>query len=64
MLNLFLLFLYLCRVIGAYELKFDEIFQKYWQNNRTITDELRNILKTPKQANLRLEGLPNSKSVS
>lgn len=50
--------------VGNYELKFHEIFQQYWQNNRTITEDLRNILKIPKKPNLKIEELPDCRSVS
>lgn len=50
--------------VGNYELKLYEIFQQYWQNNRTITEDLRNILKIPKKPNLKIEELPDCRSVN
>lgn len=51
-------------ILGAYERKFDEVFYEYWQQNRTITDELRNVAKILKQSHLKLEDLPDCLSVS
>ncbi|XP_031616396.1 sphingomyelin phosphodiesterase-like [Contarinia nasturtii] len=47
---------------GTYELKFEQLFQQYWRNNRTLTEDLRNALNIPKQINLKVEELPNCHS--
>lgn len=48
---------------ASYEKKFHEIFQDYWFNNRTMTTELRNVVKIPNHPNLSIEELPDCLSV-
>lgn len=47
-----------------YEVKFHELFQQYWHNNRTLSNELKNTLKVLQQPNVKIGELPNISNVS
>lgn len=51
-------------VTGDYEKKFHELFQQYWNNNRTMTKKLNEKLQILQQPHTKLEEYPNIDKVS
>lgn len=49
---------------ATFEEDFNGIFRHYWEHNRTITESLSSIAKTPDHPNLKLEDVPNCLAVS